>query len=101
MASNPTHRGRRVHGVLIKVSDPEAFQPVATGVHLLHAFYHAAPSSERRNFFNADWLAKLSGTDRLRQMLANGASAEEIVAAWSNDVEAFRAQREPYLLYEE
>ncbi|MCH7640110.1 MAG: DUF1343 domain-containing protein, partial [Bacteroidetes bacterium] len=101
MASNPTHRGRQVHGVLIKISDPETFQPVATGVHLLHAFYHAAPASQRRSFFNADWLAKLSGTDRLQQMLVHGTSAEDIVAAWSDDVTDFKAQREPYLLYEE
>ena len=101
MASNPTHRGRRVHGVLIKISDPQTFQPVATGVHLLHAFYHAAPASQRRSFFNADWLAKLSGTDRLQQMLVHGTSAEDVVAAWSDDVTDFKAQREPYLLYEE
>lgn len=101
MASNPTHRGRQVHGVLIRVSDPEAFQPVATGVHLLHAFYHDAPAAARRNFFNADWLAKLCGTDRLRQMLVDGASPEDIIEAWSDDVEAFKVQREPYLLYEE
>ena len=101
MTSNPTHRGRQVHGLLIKVNDPYIFQPVTTGVHLLHAFYHAAPASARRDFFNADWLAKLSGTDRLRQMLVDGASAEDIIAAWSEDVAAFKAQREPYLLYEE
>jgi uncharacterized protein YbbC (DUF1343 family) len=100
MASNPTHRGRRVEGVRLVVTDPGAFRPVETGVHLLHAFYHAAPSRERGRFFNADWLAKLSGTDRLRRMLVAGARPEAIVAAWAEDVEAFRARRTPYLLYE-
>ncbi|MDX1421247.1 MAG: DUF1343 domain-containing protein [Rubricoccaceae bacterium] len=100
MASNPTHRGRAVEGVRLAVTDPAAFRPVATGVHLLHAFYHAAPASARAGFFDADWLAKLSGTDRLRRMLANGARPEAIVAAWADDVAAFRAARAPYLLYE-
>lgn len=101
MASNPTHRGREVKGVLIKVNDPHAFEPVATGVHLLHAFYHQAPSSAQGGFFNADWLAKLSGTDRLRQLIINGTQPEDIVAQWRDDVETFKTQREPYLLYEE
>ncbi len=101
MASNPTYEGQRINGVLVKVNDPNIFRPVATGVHMLHAFYLAAPVSGRRNFFNVDWLAKLSGTDRLRRMIVDGASPEEIIAAWSGDVAAFKAQREPYLLYEE
>ncbi|MDX1439094.1 MAG: DUF1343 domain-containing protein [Rubricoccaceae bacterium] len=100
MASNPTHRDREVRGVLIKANDPYAFQPVATGIHLLHAFYHQAPTAARSDFFNADWLAKLSGTDLLRRMLVDGASPEEIILAWSDDVESFKRQREPYLLYE-
>lgn len=100
MASNPTHRGRRVNGVLIKVNDPYIFQPVATGVHLLDAFYGQVPSSTRSSFFNNDWLAKLSGTHRLRRMLVDGASPEEIIEAWSDDIEGFKADREQYLLYD-
>ena len=100
MASNPTHRGRRVEGVRLVVTDSEAFRSAATGVHLLHAFYHAAPASERADFFNGDWLAKLAGTDRLRQMLVEGERPEAIVATWAGDVRAFRARRALSLLYE-
>jgi uncharacterized protein YbbC (DUF1343 family) len=100
MASNPTHRGHAVEGVHLVVIEPAAFRPVATGIHLLHAFYHAAPASARAGFFNADWLARLAGTDRLRQMLTLGVRPAAIVAAWDEDVAAFRAARRPYLLYE-
>ena len=114
MASNPTHRGRRVEGVRLVVTDPTAFRPVETGVHLLHAFYHQFlpiayfgagplgrdPRLDVADFFNADWLAKLAGTDRLRRMLVAGARPEAIVAAWAEDVATFRRRRAPYLLYE-
>lgn len=47
------------------------------------------------------WLDLLSGTDRVRTMIEEGYSAEEIEASWQGDVEAFLEQRRPYLLYEE
>jgi hypothetical protein len=34
-------------------------------------------------------------------MILAGATAEQIKARWSEDVERFKEQRRPYLLYEE
>jgi uncharacterized protein YbbC (DUF1343 family) len=34
-------------------------------------------------------------------MIEEGASADEIKACWKEDVEAFKQQRKPYLLYAE
>ena len=50
----------------------------------------------KNNFFDL-----LMGTTRVRQMIADGMSADEIKATWQADVELFKAQRRPYLLYEE
>ena len=50
----------------------------------------------KSNFFDL-----LMGTTRVREMMAEGKSAEEISATWQADVELFKAQRRPYLLYEE
>lgn len=44
---------------------------------------------------------KLIGNENIRGMIEKGMSAEEIKATWADDVEAFKAQRKPYLLYEE
>ena len=44
---------------------------------------------------------KLIGDENIRGMIEKGMSAEEIKATWADDVEAFKAQRKPYLLYEE
>ena len=47
------------------------------------------------------WIDYLCGTDRVRRMIEEGRSPEEIRASWQEDVENFKAQRKPYLLYED
>ena len=49
-----------------------------------------------RRFFDL-----LLGQTYVREMILAGASAQEIKARWAPDVEAFKKQRKPYLLYEE
>ena len=49
-----------------------------------------------RSFFE-----KLIGVDYVRRMIEEGKSADEIKTMWHDDVEKFREQRRPYLLYEE
>ena len=47
------------------------------------------------------WIDLLSGSAELRTMVEQGKTPEEIKAAWQADIEAFKLQRKPYLLYEE
>lgn len=49
-----------------------------------------------RSFFEL-----LIGTDYVRKMIKEGKTADEIKAVWKDDVELFKVQRKPYLLYEE
>lgn len=44
---------------------------------------------------------KLTGVAYVHDMIISGADAEQIEARWENDVQRFRIQRKPYLLYEE
>lgn len=44
---------------------------------------------------------KLIGVGYVRRMIVEGYSADEIRSRWQEDVELFRIQRKPYLLYEE
>ena len=46
------------------------------------------------------WIDKLSGSDKMRIMIENGNTAQEIKASWKDDIEFFKKQREPYLIYE-
>ncbi len=61
-------------------------------------FYQAFPEKEtfflKNNFFNL-----LSGTLSLRKQIQEGCNADEIKASWQNDLNAYRAIRQCYLLY--
>jgi uncharacterized protein YbbC (DUF1343 family) len=49
-----------------------------------------------RSFFE-----NLIGVDYVRKMIIQGKTANEIKVRWKEDVEKFKKQRKPYLLYEE
>jgi uncharacterized protein YbbC (DUF1343 family) len=98
MASSPKLKDQELGGIRVEVTDIDTFQALETGVHVLHAFYHAAP--DREAFLSRPgWLDRLTGNDQTRRMLVAGRTAEEIIAAWQNDVDAFRESRQRYLLY--
>ncbi|WP_412060242.1 exo-beta-N-acetylmuramidase NamZ domain-containing protein [Rubrivirga sp. IMCC45206] len=99
-ATNPKWEGETVRGVRLVVTDPAAFRPVATGVHVVDAVYRQAPRGAHGAFLKADWLAKLAGTTRLRRMWLDGRGAAEIVAAWADEAAAFSARSEVYRIYE-
>ena len=53
----------------------------------------------RGNAFFTSFFEKLVGVDYVRTMIEEGCSAAEIKAMWHDDVERFKQQRRPYLLY--
>ena len=59
----------------------------------------------RQDFFGTPdenghyWIDLLFGTNEVRNMINQGKSADEIKASWQDDIDLFKEQREPYLLY--
>jgi uncharacterized protein YbbC (DUF1343 family) len=51
--------------------------------------------------FFTPFFEKLIGVGYVRSMIIQGKSSDEIKERWKDDVEKFRQQRKPYLLYEE
>ncbi|MEM6782349.1 MAG: DUF1343 domain-containing protein [Bacteroidota bacterium] len=98
-AVNPKHEDTEVHGVRLVVTEGAVVESVAVGIHVVEAIYRQAAPSTQRSALKRDWLAKLAGTDQLRRSLAAGATPDEIIAAWADEVAAFEAQRKPYLRY--
>lgn len=98
MSSSPKLLGEDLEGVQIDVTDMASFEPVEAGIHVLHAFYDAAPDKDAFLSRRAS-LDRLAGTDRLRSMLVAGASAQEIIDSWQDEVVAFRELRAAYLIY--
>lgn len=97
-AKNPPQLNKLCHGVnLSNMSDEEIWK---RGVDLSYVIdaYRNLNLDDRffRPFFEL-----LVGRDYVRKMIKAGKSADEIKAMWKDDVEKFKVQRKPYLLYDE
>ncbi len=99
MSSCPKFRDRQVAGVRLVITDPLAYRPMETGVHLLSALYEALNGEERQHFFRVAGFDRLAGSDRLRKSIQAGMPPEEIIDAWKTGVEEFAEKRRKYLLY--
>lgn len=97
-AKNPPQLGKLCHGVdLTAVPDDEI---IARGVNLEYLI-DAYRNLKMGDKFFTSFFEKLIGNGNIRRMIEEGKSADEIKATWKADVEKFKRQRKPYLLYEE
>ena len=97
-AKNPPQLNEKCFGVdLTCVPDEVIFE---RGVDLTYVI-DAYNNLNMGNHFFRPFFEKLIGVDYVRQMIVDGSSAEEIAAMWTEDVEEFKDQRRPYLLYAE
>jgi uncharacterized protein YbbC (DUF1343 family) len=87
------------------VTDRGRFHPVAFTISLLASVRRAYP--ERPLWRDPPYeyeatrmpIDLIAGTDQLRIALDAGVRAEEILASWVDEIESYRARREPFLLY--
>jgi len=98
MDSAPKLNGQVIRGLGVRVTDRSIYHPVETGIHILHAYYHAVPDPNEF-LTRTEWLGKLSGTNRLLGMLSS-MTPEDIIASWQDDIADFIQQSENYYLYE-
>lgn len=99
-APSPRFEGEEVHGFRFQITNREAVQPVETGIHALHAMYQQAQEQDTEAFVSRpEHLTRLAGTKRLHRSLQQGFSPDSIIASWTEEVDTFRSQRTPYLLY--
>lgn len=93
------HAHQSCGGVRIRVLDEKAVRPVALGVHLICTLRRLFPGDFACNppAQGERWHIDLtSGSTELRQGVL---SAEEILAGWEKQAQAFLPVREKYLLY--
>jgi uncharacterized protein YbbC (DUF1343 family) len=92
-------------GCQIHVTDRRTFRPVEVGVALVEAFRAANPRAfawRDPPYEYEHTLAPIDilyGSSALRDGLARGATAAELAASWTPDVERFLDVREKFLLY--
>ena len=96
-AANPKFQDETVHGVRIRITDPATFDAVAFGVHMLSFMKTQYP--DQFDWSSAGRIDRLWGGSGLREALDAGTAPAEIIAGYQAALEAFKAQREPYLLY--
>lgn len=99
-AKNPPQLDRLCHGVDLSSLDDEEI--IARGINLEYLIdaYNDLKGRLDKPFFR-NFFELLIGRGDIRGMIESGCSAEEIKATWASDVEAFKKQRKPYLLYDE
>lgn len=97
-AKNPPQLNRLCYGIdLSGLSDEEIWKK---GIDLSYVIDAYRNLNMDDHFFRS-FFELLIGTDYVRKMIKEGKSADEIKAMWKDDVDKFKIQRKPYLLYEE
>lgn len=97
-AKNPPLKGKLCQGV--DLSNLSTDEIVNKGIDLSYVIDAYKDLSIGDKFFT-DFFEKLIGVSWVRTMIEQGSSAEEIRACWQSDVQRFKEERKPFLLYEE
>src|SRR5690554_481674 len=97
-AKNPPLLDKKCYGVDLRNIPHEQIWENEFDLSYVIDAYHNLAIGEK---FFTSFFEKLVGVDYIRKDIVAGKSADEIKAKWANDVEKFKQQREPYLLYSE
>lgn len=97
-AKNPPLLGKRCHGADLSGKSDEELRYEGLNLTYVIDAYRNLNIGDR---FFTSFFELLMGTSYVRRMIEEGRSAEEIKARWMPDVERFKEQRRPYLLYNE
>ncbi len=96
-AKNPPQLGKLCYGRdLRNLSDSAIWEGKINLNYLIEAYR----SVNIGDSFFTPFFEKLIGVDYVRKMIEEGCSAEQISKCWQKDIETFKKQRKPYLLYD-
>ncbi|MGE3880604.1 MAG: exo-beta-N-acetylmuramidase NamZ domain-containing protein [Planctomycetota bacterium] len=86
--------GEVCEGLLLTITDRAAVDPLRLGLTLAWAIRRLHPKD-----FEFAGFARLLAEPEAHAAMASGAWPEQVIAAWQNELAAFRARRETFLLY--
>ncbi|MBQ7750610.1 MAG: DUF1343 domain-containing protein [Bacteroidales bacterium] len=98
-AKNPRYMDRLCHGVDLRGLPDEEIIAAGTDFSYLIDAYSKLDLGDA--FFQGRHFELEAGQTYVREMIEAGCSADDLKKRWAPDVEAFRIQRRPYLLYDE
>jgi len=99
------HMGATCGGVFVHIADRKIFEPVMTGLAMVKTIVDLYPSEFKwknppyEYVFDRNPFDVIAGTDKIRNLIENGNSMEDIKLSWQEDVKDFKKLREKYLLY--
>lgn len=97
------HVGEVCAGLQVHITHPDRVDPIRVGVEMLVAAHDLyAEFAWREDSWDPArpfWIDKLTGSTRLREQIDAGAGADEVIAAWGEELSAFDRRRRPYLIY--
>ena len=97
-AKNPPHLNKKCYGVDLRNIPNEEIWENGINLNYIIDAYRNLPAGE--TFFTS-FFQNLIGVDYVKKMILEGKTNDEIKAIWQSDVEKFKIQRKPYLLYKE
>ncbi|MBC7188276.1 MAG: DUF1343 domain-containing protein [Calditrichaeota bacterium] len=94
-------KDKQLYGVQIHLTDPRAFRPMETQMHILAALRKLYPQVDLfdRGRYRPDSFDRAMGTDKVRKALLEGRGAQEIMREWQPALQDFMKVRRKYLLY--
>lgn len=94
--SKPKYAGEVCNGVYMNVTDRKNAAPYKAVVAMLVLLHGEYPqfTINSNNFID-----KLAGTDRLRNMIDSGKSYDEIISSYQEELKEFKSKRMKYLMY--
>lgn len=95
-AKNPPLLHKKCYGVDLRNVSNEAIWENGFDLSYVIDAYNNLNMGDK---FFTSFFEKLVGVDYIRTMIKEGKSNEEIRLMWQDDVEQFKKQRQPYLLY--
>lgn len=95
-------KAQTVEGVHLIVSDYDAMRPFTAQIHIMEILHKLYPEDTPFTDEHAKrWLFdEVLGTDDIRQRILAGQSADEIIASYQDDYNAFLTMRAKYLIYD-
>lgn len=84
-------------GVQVHLADPTRVDAIRTAVAMIVTAKRRYPGEF--GWRPDNWIDHLTGSARLRTMVDAGATTDDVVGAWQDELAAFRSLRRPFLLY--
>ncbi len=97
-AKNPPLLNKLCYGVDLRTMENDEIYSQGINLEYIIDAYNNLKMGDK---FFTSFFELLVGVDYVRTMIIEGKSADEIRQMWQSDVDKFKIQRKPYLLYEE